>query len=583
MASENFARYPAACCGELHYEYRRCRPTRRVEALSGLPILGRRGFSRSTTNTCAGLTCEKPHQGCDMYPETTPNSVINSAVQLIPQEQELRECSPRAHTPATASRVTGKTFTREVAVKGLSCLLILAALVACTGKSGDSSTTPPALAFTADCQGKTSNPFTQPPVVVPSSFLPDDGSIQVPPTAGPLGYNTFIPGSAGFPAVGGTYTDPIFGGTVRRLTDTVGQPNQEDIYAHHWANANGSLAFSRQLDLAGLSFKIINTTTGAEVYTNQPLGSSQFDIAWDAIDPNRYYYYEGTNLTCRNLAEQRNVVKTFPSPLERNGGSLNTQDRSGRYFTVRYGGSNKVWDSQTDTIYSGSVTPLNPGGGWVAITPDGNYLVTAAGPLGEHHSYAIDHVKHSISLNPVNFWTACQTDHGALVSATDGNSYFITFDCNNSAGIYRVDITLDQTGKTEPEQIVANQLLLPTVSSPVNTNQGHLSAVSKGPNQDWVFFDSETLGGDPFALATTSFVPFLPWQPYEQEIVAMNVTTLEVRRYAHHRSRGIDSDYHAQPRISCSWDGSIILWTSNYNTSSPTGYADMYGMAFSGN
>jgi acylphosphatase len=277
--------------------------------------------------------------------------------------------------------------------------------------------------------------------------------------------------------------------------------------------------------------------------------------------------------------EQRNVVKTFPSTLEPNGGSLNTQDRSGRYFTVRYGGSNKVWDSQTDRIYSGSVTPLNLNG-WVAITPDGNYLVTAAGPNKEHYSYAIDHTTQSISPTPVNFWTLCG-DHGALVSATDGKSYFITFNCNNSAGIYRVDITLDQTGKTESEQITANQLLLPLAFTPVNTNEGHISAVSKGPNQDWVFFDSETLSGDPFALATTPFVPFLPWQAYEQEIVAMNVTTLEVRRYAHHRSRGLSSSYYAQPRISCSWDGSIILWTSNYNISSPTGYADMYGMAFS--
>jgi hypothetical protein len=506
------------------------------------------------------------------------------------------------HFPVTSSLVAGKprdvpvqrigkTFTGAAAVNGLSCLLALTALVACSGSSGDSSTQPPALAFAADCQGTTANPFTQPPAFVPSApslFLPDNGSIQVPPAIGPLGYNSFIPGLVGFPIVGGTYTDPIFGGTVRRLTDTVGFPNQEDIYGHHWANANGSFAFTRQLDNVGLHFKIINTTTGAEVYTNQPLGSSQFDIAWDATDPNRYYYYEGANLTCRNLVEQRNVVKTFPSPLERNGGSLNTQDRSGRYFTVRYGGSNKVWDSQTDTIYSGSVTPLNLNG-WVAITPDGKYLVTAAGPNQEHYSYAIDHMNHSISPTPVNFWTACQTDHGALVSATNGKNYFITFDCNNTAGIYRVDITLDQTGKTELEQIVANQLLLPTVSTPVNTNQGHLSAVSKeGPNQDWVFFDSETLGGDDFSSAPI-FVPLLPWQPYEQEIVAMNVTTLEVRRYAHHRSRNIFSDYHAQPRISCSWDGSIILWTSNYNTplAHPIGpqndYADMYGMAFSGN
>jgi hypothetical protein len=261
---------------------------------------------------------------------------------------------------------------------------------------------------------------------------------------------------------------------------------------------------------------------------------------------------------------------------------------------VRYGGSNKVWDSQTDAIYSGSATPLDPNGGWVAITPDGKYLVTAAGPNKEHYSYAIDHITHSISSTPVNFWTLCG-DHGALVSAGDGKNYFITFDCNNFPGIYRVDITLDQNlsqpFKTEAEQIAVNQLLLPLTffisTTTPSTNDGHLSAVSKeGPNQNWVFFDSETFFDDPFALTATPFVPFLPWQAYEQEIIAMNVVTSEVRRYAHHRSRGLDKTlqgYLAQPRISCSWDGSIILWTSNYNTSSPTGYADMYGMAFSGN
>ena len=524
-----------------------------------------------------------------MYPETTPNSRIDPAVLLIPQEQALRECSPRAHTPAVASRVARNTFKRAVAVKGLSCLLILATLVACTGKTGESPTA--ALSFAAACQGTTANPFTQPPAH-PPVFLTaasTDASPHVPPTTSPYGYNTFTPSNTfpppevGFPIVGGTYTDPIFGGIVRRLTNTVGQPNQEDIYGHHWANANGSLAFTRQLDNVGLHFNIINTTTGDEVYTNQPLGSVAFDIAWDATDPNRYYYYEGANLTCRNLAEQRNVVKIFPATLQPNGGSLNTQDRSGRYFTVRYGGSNKVWDSQTDIIYSGSVTPLNLNG-WVAITPDGNYLVTAAGPNKEHYSYAIDHITHKISSTPVNFWTLCG-DHGALVSAADGKNYFITFDCDSAfpdTGIWRVDITLPQTPLDVTKQHTDNLLLLPLAFTPVTTNEGHLSAVSRGPNQDWVFFDSETLSGDPFDSAST-FVPFNSfWLPYEQEIVAMNVATLEVRRYAHHRSRS-SLDYHAQPRISCSWDGSIILWTSNYNTPllPNNDYADMYGMAFS--
>ncbi|MGH7182001.1 MAG: hypothetical protein ACREJN_08500 [Nitrospiraceae bacterium] len=405
----------------------------------------------------------------------------------------------------------------------------------------------------------------------------------MPPVSGEFGYNTWSPGVTGFPAVGGSYRDPIFGGTVRRLTNMVGLKNQEDIYGHHWANANGTLVFSRQ-GAHGEVGRILNTTTGQVVYDNQPgmSGPEAIDIAWDAMDPNVFYYYSGTDLIRHNLAANPpidTVKKRFPALLEPNGGSLNTQDRSGRYFTVRYGGTNKVWDSQTDTIYSGAVTPLNPTG-WVAITPDGNYLVTAAGFTGppniEHYSYPINHGSNCISSTATQFWGLCG-DHGALISASDNKNYFITHNCQNDANTYRVDITLDQSGKTEAEQIASNQVLLQGLFN--QTGDGHLSAVSKGANQDWVFADIETFSDDPFGIPGTPFTP-AAWAPYEQEIVAINVTTLEVWRYAHHRSRGLDTSYYAQPRISCSWDGSVILWTSNFNIAAPVGYADLYAMSF---
>ncbi len=66
----------------------------------------------------------------------------------------------------------------------------------------------------------------------------------------------------------------------------------------------------------------------------------------------------------------------------------------------------------------------------------------------------------SISSTPVNFWTLCG-DHGALVSAANGKNYFITFDCNNSAGICRVDITLPQAPLDVTKQHDDNLLLLP--------------------------------------------------------------------------------------------------------------------------
>ena len=54
-----------------------------------------------------------------------------------------------------------------------------------------------------------------------------------------------------------------------------------------------------------------------------------------------------------------------------------------------------------------------------------------------------------------------------------------------------------------------------------------------------------------------------------------NVVTGEVRRIAHHRSRSPQANYYYTPRVSASWDGSVVTWASNMGYSG-TGYADIY-------
>jgi hypothetical protein len=546
-----------------------------------------------------------------------------------------------------------------------------------------------------------------------------DGGIHAPPTTGTYAYNTFMPGAAAFPAVGGTYTDPVFGTTIKRLSNVIGNANIDDIYSKHQANANGTLSFQRTLE----GVNVINVNTGAIVHIDQPKGVAEFEMHWDALDPDKYYYFSGTSLVRRNLAAQTSsVIKDFgpevttavflsfvgstgtitrsagsfvgdgfvagstiivngtasnngiytintvtelvitvditvdvlvdegpvsasittasfvgstgtiarsagsfvadgfvagstiivngtaanngtytintvtelvitvditvdelvdegpvsasiTTALQANGGSLNIQSRDGRYFTVRYNGTNKVWDSQTDTIYSGSVQPLKSTG-WVSITPDGNYIVNAAGftpsPQIEHHSYPINHSTQSIGGTPTQFWGICGA-HADILTASNGKNYYIGFGCHGTnPGLYRVDITLDQAGESEAQQQATNQLLIPL---DWNDNDGHLSAVSKGAFRDWVFLSTENAESDPYNGGT------LGWTAYKQEIIAVNVLTLEVRRLAHHRSRGLaDNNFWSQPRVSSSWDGSVVMWASNYNISSPTGYADLYAI-----
>ena len=397
-----------------------------------------------------------------------------------------------------------------------------------------------------------------------------DSGIHPPPTTGTYAYNTFMPGTAGFPAVGGTYVDPVFGSTVKRLTDIGALGNDDDIYSHHFVNADGTLAFHRKLNDASIT--ILSMATAASVYTNQPSGSQRTEIKWDALDPDKYYFYSGASLMRRNLAAQTNtIIKTFPATLEYNGGSVNYQTGDGRYFTVRYGGSNKVWDSQTDTIYTGSVVPLDLNG-WVGISPDGKYIVNAAGPAShapqiEHYSYLIDHVNHSIAATPTQFWGLCGA-HADVVSASDGKDYYIGMNCYAGIpGIYRVDISLNQAGRTYQQQLASNQLLVALDWA----DDGHFSAVSRGPLRDWVFASTESTA-DPFNGSVSG------WTAYKQEILAINVVTLEVRRLTHHRSRSIQLNYYNQPRVTSSWDGSAVMWSSNFNVSSPTGYADLYAI-----
>ena len=104
-------------------------------------------------------------------------------------------------------------------------------------------------------------------------------------------------------------------------------------------SANGTFAFT-------YGPTIVEVATGRTVYSNQPAGLNGSELYWDALDPDKYYFFSGASLMRRNLSAQTNTtMKTFPATLQSNGGSVNIQSGNGRYFTVRYGGTNQVWDS----------------------------------------------------------------------------------------------------------------------------------------------------------------------------------------------------------------------------------------------
>jgi hypothetical protein len=210
-----------------------------------------------------------------------------------------------------------------------------------------------------------------------------------------------------------------------------------------------------------------------------------------------------------------------------------------------------------------------------------------------YRSYALAHSTATMGAG-VRFWSLCG-GHGDLVSASDGRTYLVTFDCHGrdlvngielGAAVYAVDVTnaaTDDPAGISRQRQPPNRKLFALASW--NDADGHFSGVSKGRLRDWAFVSIESLD-DGFGVAVETF-----WtRPYTQEIIMTNAITGEVRRLAHHRSRGVNDNYRHQPRVSAGWgdcSGVPIAWASNFgqlrkdrqggSTGKPySGYSDIY-------
>lgn len=396
-----------------------------------------------------------------------------------------------------------------------------------------------------------------------------DGDAHPPPTSGPFAYappGGFSPGGAGFPAAGDSFVDPVFGCTVRRLTDVAPGWGNSLIYSKNgfW-NADATRYASNPNAMGQVD--VVDADTGAVVRANVPFGA---EGTFSPVDPDVFYTfaYLGAELREYHVSTGTGaVIHTAPAALQSLGGSVDWIDRTGRYFLLNYGGALHVWDRVDDALYTGTV-PATFGNGWAGLTPDGNYIVIGGhnGQEFEHWSFAIDHAARTVAATGVMFWSLCGP-HSDIATASDGKSYLVGFNCWDQPEVYRVDITIPQTTgdiakqKADNVRLFGNDWL----------DSGHFSCASTGPNRDWCF--GEIASGD------DTFGDMGAWRPYKQEIVAVHlVAPFEVRRLAHHRSRSPFSNYVRQPRANASWDGTRIAFASDFglDTGSAVAYSDIY-------
>lgn len=399
-----------------------------------------------------------------------------------------------------------------------------------------------------------------------------DSLSHPPPTTGALAYDSDIR-----PALGATYADPVFNETVRRLSDIGANPAGDDLYSHCWGNANGTYIIHSNGNV-GPPFDIVLASNGSVVAANQPVGTHSYDVMFHPTNADKYLYYSTTQLLERNIGAQTNsLVKDFGSTLATLGGSVNWCDRTGNIFVVSYGGFAHVWNRSLDLVYTGNI-PLPAANGWIGMSPSGNYVETSVDASNWEISYAINHVAHTVDTVGVKF-CSFNGNHAIPVTGSDGVDYMVLpSSAASTDGLYVCTVARDRSGLTNDQQLVDTGVtkLLSNIGFIFDL---HLAHAPNGAGRDWVFISPECINANP-TTGRDLFNGGVPnWLAFKQEIVAVNYLTGAVRRLAHHRSRSIQLSYYYQPRLSCSWDGSLVVWASNMNVSSPASYSDFYAIA----
>jgi hypothetical protein len=399
-----------------------------------------------------------------------------------------------------------------------------------------------------------------------------DSAVHPPPACGAYAYDTFTPAQVGFPATGQSYVDPVFGETLLRLSSFYPSTGGSGIiYGINglW-NADGTRYLhhnpSNQVD-------VINTTTGAVVRANVPYATGTNQATSFAPDnPDIFYYTSGTILKSYSITSNTSSnVKTFGGTLSGLASSADWIDTTGRYFLLNIAGQLTMWDKTSDILFTGTIAFVAGNTPWAGLSPDGKFIIISGlGPSNNQKvSYAVNLAAHTVTTTGVLFWDACFGDHGDVMTASDGNTYFFSGSCRfGDAGLYRISVTNAITADSSTQLTMPGNHKFITLNVPQSTS--HNACAAMGAQQDWCFMSVEDPDDLPASAGT--------WYAYKQEIIMFQmVAPFEVRRLVHHRSRVI-SHYCSTPRINPNWQGTAAMLTSAMSipVTSGCGYSDLW-------
>lgn len=380
----------------------------------------------------------------------------------------------------------------------------------------------------------------------------------------PPNYNTFLP-----PAVLGSYADPVFGTTIKRISNALGTVNADGGGNLTWITDEYATMTPFNHDNSRIIL-VHQSYFGLYDGSGSFIGSLPLEInalsepRWSRSDANVLYYHSGNKLKSYNVSTlATTTVHTFSEYTSITARGESDISYDGNHFVLA-GDDRYVFVYTISTDTKGPVFDTNVGGAWdsVYISPDNNVLIAwiASGTVryrgGELFDQNMNFLRQITDAN----------GHKHMTRDTDGSEVLIW---NNSDD--PTPIPNCQNGIVKIKLADATQTCLLQLDFSLAV---HISAADNA-GYAWV----ETYAPSNPDPSTSA------WKAYTNEIVQVKLDGTEVRRLLHHRSRPLDS-YNFQPRVSVSRDGSRFVYNSNYDLQvilgHPMMYADVYLVLLSG-
>ena len=403
--------------------------------------------------------------------------------------------------------------------------------------------------------------------------LLDDSSTIYTPT----NYETFSPPAS----KGGTYTDPVFGTTIKRLSHAVN--DGWNMVVHEYAaitpfNCDSTLiVLYGNAGASGNGNYIANVADGSFAVTKANLnaaGSVNFGgFRWSRTDPNRFYAVKGTNVLYQGDINRGagtvtwTVLHTFSaySSIKIDGGGESDISEDGDWLIICDNTQRYVMTYQISQDAVGTIFDTNGlGAGWdfFCLTPDNQVLGQWFSPYGTGTSQGLQlYNKNMTRLRQIVTFGG----HASRGRNAAGEPVTWMSSANDSVSLPGGEIIRISDGqKTELIQLVDWNM------------SDHLS-LNNAQYNEWALFSCQGIYlADPIGSLPATWQT--DWRRYYNELILCKLSDPAVRRrLCHTRSRRLgSSDYYWTCRPAMSSDGCYLVFDSNFGSASPDDNNDVY-------